>query len=166
MRAAGNYCTCPTPCTTTVYVPTASFSIVMGPDTTGTVLDDAATALLGSLQTATETAYRVDNDKRMATLRSFYVASQALNRASRFTSGWSATLRAGYDSINGHATQVSADCIATRNLLASAKTAIVNYIVTPIEDFRAQFLPTTMNTYYEIRVCGLPSATVNSCQLW
>jgi len=33
MRAAGNFCSCPTPCETSNYVPTASFSIVMGPET-------------------------------------------------------------------------------------------------------------------------------------
>lgn len=154
MRAAGNYCTCPTPCTTTKYVPTASFSTVMGPDTTGTVLDDTATALLGDLRTATETAYRVNANKQTATLRRFHVVSQALNRAARFAAGSSATLSAGYDSISGHVTQVSADCVAMRDFVMSAKSAIVNYVMTPVEDFRAEFLP-TMNTYYEIKVCCL-----------
>jgi hypothetical protein len=124
----------------------------MGPDTTGTVLDDAATALLEDLKTATETAYRVNSNKKTATLRRFHVVSQALNRAARFAAGSSATLSAGYDSINGHVTQVSTDCVATRNLLMSARSAILNYVITPIEDFRSEFLP-TMNTYYEIKVC-------------
>jgi len=152
MRAAGNYCTCPTPCTTTNFVPTASFAIVLGPDTTGTVLDDTSMALLQDLQTATETGYRVTYEKHSATLRRFHVVSQTLGRSARFIAGSSATLRAGYDVVSRYATQVSADCVTTRNVLATARAAIFTYVVSPIENFRAQFLPTTMSAFYQIKV--------------
>jgi len=100
MRAAGNFCSCPTPCDTSNYVPTASFSIVMGPETTA-VLDDSATALRHKLFRARETTYRIDSDKWSATLRRFHAASRALARGRRHAEASARTMNDGYDTVDG-----------------------------------------------------------------
>jgi len=108
MRAAGNHCSCPTPCETSNYVPTASFSIVMGPETTA-VLDDSATALRQRLFRARETTYRIDGDKWAGTLRRFHAASRAMVRGARHAETSATTINDGYDTVDEHATQVLAD---------------------------------------------------------
>jgi len=151
MRAAGNFCTCPTPCETSNYVPTASFSIVMGPETTA-VLDDDATALLQRLFRARETTYRIDADKWTATMRRFHVASRALAHGARYAEASATTMNDGYETIDGHATQVVADCVRTRDMLSTARSDIYDYIITPLETYRTRFLPVTMDAFLAIKV--------------
>ena len=93
-------------CETSNYVPTASFSIVMGPETTA-VLDDRATALRQRLFRARETTYRIDADKLAATMRRFHAALRALARGARHAEASTTTMNDDYATIDGHATQVA-----------------------------------------------------------
>ena len=119
MRAAGNFCSCPTPCETSNYVPTASFSIVLGPETTPAVLDDRATALRQRLFRARETTYRIDAEKWSGTLRRFHAASRALARGARHAEASTTTVDDDYATIDGHSTQVVADCVRMRDTLST-----------------------------------------------
>jgi len=154
MRAAGNFCTCPTPCTTSNYVPTASFSIVMGPESTA-VLDDRATALRQKLFRARETTYRIDPEKSSGTLRRFHAATRALARGARHAKASATTMNDGYSTVSGHATQVMADCVRTRDTLSTARSDICDYIITPLETYRTRFLPVTMDAFLTIQVSAL-----------
>jgi len=151
MRAAGNFCSCPTPCETSNYVPTASFSIVMGPETTA-VLDDYSTALRQRLFYARETTYRIDADKLAATLRRFHVALRALARGARHAEASATTVDDGYDEIKGHATRVVADCVRMRDMLSAARSHIYDYVINPLETYRTRFLPVTMDAFLAIQV--------------
>ena len=151
MRAAANVCSCPTPCETSNYVPTASFSIVMGPEQTA-VLDDSATALRQRLFRARETTYRIDGDKYAATLRRFHAVSRALTRGARHAQASATTMNDGYATVSGHATEVMADCIRTRDTLSTARSDIYDYIITPLETYRKRFLPATMDAFLTIQV--------------
>ena len=151
MRAAANFCSCPTPCETSNYVPTASFSIVMGPETSP-VMDESTTALRLRLFRARETSYRIDGDKWSATLRRFHVASRAVARGARHAEASETTMNDGYDTVDGHATQVVADCVRMRNTLSTARSNIYDYIITPLETYRIRFLPVTMDAFLAIQV--------------
>ena len=151
MRAACNFCSCPTPCEKSNYVPTASFSIVMGPETTA-VLDDRATALRQRLFRARETTYRIVAEKWSGTLRRFHVASRALARGARHAEASATTMNDDYATIDGHATQVVADCVRMRDTLSTARSDIYDYVITPLQTYRTRFLPVTMDAFLAIKV--------------
>jgi len=77
----------------------------MGPETTA-VLDDSATALKQRLFRARETTYRIEAEKWSATLRQFHLASRALSRGARHAEASAVTMKDGYDTVDGHVTQV------------------------------------------------------------
>ena len=170
MRAAGNFCSCPTPCETSNYVPTASFSIVMGPETSP-VMDESTTALRQRLFRARETTYRIDADKWSATLRRFHVASRALARGARHAEASETTMNDGYDTVDGHATQVVdatqvvADCVRMRDTLSTARSNIYDYIITPLETYRTRFLPVSMDALLAIQVSKLLTVIITNFDL-
>jgi len=158
MRAAGNFCSCPTPCEASNFVPTASFSIVMGPETTA-VLDDNARVLRQKLFRARETTYRIEGEWWSSTLRRFHAALRALSRGARHAEASTRTMNDGYDTVDGHVTQVVADCVRMRDTLSTARSDIYDYIITPLETYRTRFLPVTTDAYLTIQVCRLALLT-------
>jgi len=77
----------------------------MGPESTP-VLDESTTALRQRLFRARETTYRIEGEKWSSTMRRFHAASRALARGARHAEASAMTMNTGYDTVDGHATQV------------------------------------------------------------
>ena len=77
----------------------------MGPETTA-VLDDNARVLRQKLFRARETTYRIEGEKWSATLRRFHAALRAVARGARHAEASARTMNDGYDTVDGHVTQV------------------------------------------------------------
>ncbi len=104
MRAAGNYCECPTPCTADAYVPTTSFSVVLNGE--ANTQDEQTSQLQKKLSDARETAYRVVREKYTETMRSFHVIHQQLSRMIKFTKAMEEEMTSQHDQVSTHVVMV------------------------------------------------------------
>ncbi|ELU12198.1 hypothetical protein CAPTEDRAFT_204744 [Capitella teleta] len=133
LRAAGNYCSCPTPCITDTYVPTTSFSIVLSE--VGETQDNKTLQLKEKLIKARETTYRVVQDKYKETMRVFHLLQQGIQWMSRFGHASLESLEQEHTDLKQLAVYIQADCIAMRNTISDALTHIEENIYRPIIDF-------------------------------
>ena len=148
MRAAGNYCTCPTPCVQDAYVPTTSFSVVLH-GTTNTQ-DAATSALQEKVYRARETSYRVVRENYAATMRSFHVILQQLSRMLRFSRAAQEEVEHQFRSVSRHVVMVKADCIWVRDMLLEVKVNITEFISKPIAEFRSIMLTRVEESWQEL----------------
>lgn len=136
LRAAGNYCTCATPCVTAEYVPTTSFSIVLGPDTGSTVQDARTYSLQQKLFDARETTYRVVQEKYLATMRHMHLMDYQMDVMIRFMGASKSTLDDEHADVLLHTAQVYGDCMWVRTMMEDAKTTIRTDIKEPLGSYK------------------------------
>lgn len=132
LRAAGDTCTCPTPCVNTEYVPTTSFSIIMGPETSN-AQDEETFALQQKLSKARETRYRVVQDKYLQTMRQLHIVDRQLTVVRRFVEATSFGMHSERDFISVHTAQINDDCMNVGSLMQRVKRDLIKSIKTPIE---------------------------------
>ena len=134
LRAAGNYCDCPTPCQKDEYVPTTSFSIVLGGNSNPQ--DEKTHALQTKVFNAREITYRVVKHKRMATSKVFHLINKYTSHMTTFARATIEHLSRENEEISEQMLNVKADCVWLRDLLTRVKQDVRERVVQPMAAFR------------------------------
>lgn len=131
LRADGN-CTCPTPCVKVEYVPSTSFSIILGPDTSSGVQDEESFELQQKLFKAREIRHRIVQDKYLQTIRNMHIVDYGLKIMVRFFEATRQSLAIERRNVVLNTAQINGDCMKVRDTLVKAKSNIREQIRDPL----------------------------------
>ncbi|KAK2140374.1 hypothetical protein LSH36_1376g00010 [Paralvinella palmiformis] len=149
LRAASNECSsCPNPCESVQYVPTTSFSVILGEESTSQ--DEKTARLQSKLFRAREVTYRVVREKYLGTARIFHIMNQQMLYMKKFTQHVNGSLAAEYDHATTHALQVKADCVWMRDIMFESSRTVESNISVHVDDFKNVLLTLTSDAFVQL----------------